>query len=161
MILDDIVVHFLTYTEPLYIHLAVSNKVGVPFSLRGFGLKINKEKNQLCIYILKSQTERFLSYIKTGNNSITCLFTDGYSNESYQIKGNFIELKDSSEDEDLEILTSYRNGSLKLFPKMYAKFPLSPALCDIVTYKIDEVFIQTPGPYAGRTYSKGDENHDS
>jgi hypothetical protein len=38
---------------------------------------------------------------------------------------------------------------------MYSKFPLSPALCDVFTYKVKEIFIQTPGPYAGNRYQKG------
>ncbi|MGG1675390.1 hypothetical protein ACIFOT_06485 [Neobacillus sp. NRS-1170] len=161
MILDDIVVHFLTKAEPLFIHLAVSNSNGIPYSVRGFGVKTYNDKNQLGIYILKSQTEKVRSFINSGNGAIACLFTDGFSNESYQIKGKFKEFKNPTSDEDLDILSRYRNGSLKLFPKMYAKYPLSAALCNLVTYKVEEVFIQTPGPYAGSKYQEGEGNHDS
>ncbi|WP_223590339.1 hypothetical protein [Neobacillus bataviensis] len=161
MILDDIVVHFLTNTEPLYIHLAVSNSNGMPYSVRGFGVKTYRDKNKLGIYILKSQTEKLRSYLKSGNGAVACLFTDGFSNESYQIKGQFKELQNPTSDEDFDILSRYRNGSLKLFPKMYAKYPLSAALCDLVTYKIEEIFIQTPGPYAGSKYQEGESKYDS
>lgn len=161
MILDDRVVHFLTNTEPLYIHLAVSDSKGKPFSVRGFGVNPNAGNDLLRIYILKTQTEKVISCIKSGNAAIACLFTDGFTNESYQIKGTFIEFVAAHGEEDLKILNQYRNGSLKLFPKLYEKYPLSPALCDLVTLKIEEVFIQTPGPYAGNKYQKGRRNHDS
>ena len=155
MILDETVIHFLTKTEPIYIHLAVSNFEGQSYSVRGFGVKWIKGTDHLSIYILKSQTEKVLSYIKNGNGMITCLFTDGFSNESYQLKGTIIGTRTASIEDDLEYLTRYRNGSLKLFPKMYSKFPLSPALCDVFTYKVKEIFIQTPGPYAGSRYQRG------
>lgn len=161
MILDQMVVNFLKRTEPLFIHLAVSNSEGQPTSVRGFGVKINDGMDCLSIYILKAQTEKVLSYISAGNGVIACLFTDGFSNESYQIKGQFIECKALNREEDLEIVTRYRKSSLKLFPKMYSKFPLSTTICDVITYKAEEIFVQTPGPYAGSMYYKGEDNHNS
>lgn len=160
MILDDSVVHFLRKTEPLYIHLAVANSERRSYSVRGFGVQTNEGKDQIKIFILKSQTKKVLSFIHSGTGKISCLFTDGFTNESYQIKGSFIESKLGVE-EDNELLSSYRNGSLKLFPKMYAKFPLSAALCNSISYCPEEVFVQTPGPYAGRRYVKGVDTHDS
>lgn len=155
MKLDHTIVQFLTQTEPLFIHLAVVHADGHPISVRGFGVKTNDEMDCLSIYILKAQTKKLLSYLSSGNGMIACLFTDGFSNESYQIKGRFIDCKASTDEEDLEILTQYRKSSLKQFPKMYSKFPLSTSICDVLTYQVVEIFIQTPGPYAGSKYRKG------
>ncbi|MEH7352436.1 hypothetical protein V7150_02490 [Neobacillus drentensis] len=160
MIPDHTVVKFLKRTEPLFIHLAVSNVDRHPISVRGFGVKIDDRIDCLNIYILKAQTEKVLSYLSSGNGVVACLFTDGFSNESYQIIGRFINYK-ASIREDLEILTGYRKSSLKLFPKMYAKFPLSTAICDVISYKAEEIFVQTPGPYAGSKYQKGEATNDS
>lgn len=152
MILDNKVIKFLTRAEPLFIHLAVSNAERHLFSVRGFGVKINDDRECLSIYILKAQTEKLLSYLSLGNGVIACLFTDGFSNESYQIKGKFIKCMAPTGKEDLEIVTRYREGSLKLFPKLYAKFPLSTNICDVISFKVEVVFVQTPGPYAGSKY---------
>ncbi|WP_423802395.1 hypothetical protein [Neobacillus sp. SAB-20_R2A] len=160
MILDDSVVHFLRKTEPLYIHLAVANSEGRSYSVRGFGVQTNEGKDQLKIFILKSQTKKVLSFIHSGTGKISCLFTDGFTNESYQIKGSFIESKLCAE-EDNEFLSRYRKGSLKLFPKMYDKFPLSATFCDSVSFFVEEVYVQTPGPYAGSRYVKGVDTHDT
>ena len=119
MILDSTVVNLLKKTEPLYIHLAVANAARHPISVRVFGVKIHDGTDCMSVYILKAQTKKVLSYLSSGNGMIACLFTDGFSNESYQIKGKFIECKASVGKEDLEIVTNYRNGSLKIFPKMY------------------------------------------
>ncbi|MGG0275544.1 hypothetical protein [Bacillus rhizoplanae] len=161
MILDDAIVQFLTRTEPLFIHLAVSGAEHRPYSVRCFGVRTYEGIAHLSIYILKSQTEKVLSYIREGNSTITCLFTDGISNESYQIKGTFLQSKQSEDEKDLEILKCYREGSLKMFPKMYTKFPLSIANCDRITYRVTDIFVHTPGPYAGRKYKKGESKRDS
>lgn len=159
MILDQSVLTFLTKTAPLYIHLAVANAEARPFSIRGFGVKVSESSDQLSIFILKAQAEKILNYLSK-NKSIAILFTDGFSNESYQIKGDFIELK-AIDEKDNELLMQYRNGSLKLFPTMYSKFPLSSEICEVITCKVNEVFIQTPGPYAGKKYQKGGSYFDS
>ncbi|MGJ7910064.1 hypothetical protein [Neobacillus sp. LXY-1] len=159
MILDQAVLTFLTKTEPLYIHLAVANSEVRPFSIRGFGVKVSESKDRLSVFILKAQAEKILNYL-SNNRSVATLFTDGFSNESYQIKGEFVELKQIDESEN-EILHLYRNGSLKLFPPMYSKFPLSSEICEVVTFNVNEVFIQTPGPYAGKKYQKGGSDFDS
>lgn len=161
MVLDQKVFQFLTKTQPLYIHVAVSNSSLQPYSVRGFGVRVFEECDELSVYILKAQSEKILSFLATGNGVIASLFTDGFSNESYQIKGTFLQSRDASGHKDLEILTNYRQSSLKLFSKMYFKFPLSPAICSILTFKCEDIYIQTPGPYAGMNYKKGDANHDS
>lgn len=160
MILDQTVVDFLKRTKPLFIHLAVSNADKRSISVRGFGVKILNEKDCLGIYILKAQTEKLLSYLSSSNGVVACLFTDGFSNESYQIKGRFIACNTTS-DEDVQGLNEYRNSSLQVFPKMYSKFALSTTICDVISYKAEKIFVQTPGPYAGRKYQKGEFNHDS
>ncbi|MBS4211070.1 hypothetical protein [Neobacillus rhizophilus] len=160
MILDDSVVHFLRKTEPLYIHLAVANSEGRSYSVGGFGVQTNEGKDQLKIFILKSQAKKVLSFIHSGSGRISSLLTDGFTNESYQIKGSYIESKLCTE-EDNEFLSRYRKGSLKLFPKMYDKFPLSATICDSLSYYVEQVYVQTPGPYAGSRYEKGVDTHDT
>lgn len=161
MLLDQKVIQFLTKTQPLYIHLAVSNSNFHPYSVRGFGVNVFEECDELSVYILKAQSEKILSFLATGNGVIASLFTDGFSNESYQIKGTFLQSRHASGKKDLDILANYRQSSLKLFPRMYAKFPLSPAICSVLTFKCEDIYIQTPGPYAGLNYKKGAANHDS
>ncbi len=160
MVLDDAVVQFITGTEPLYIHLAVANSMGKPFSIRGFGVKVLQDEDLLHIYILKAQASKVLTCLNSGNSMVACLFTDGFSNESYQVKGSFIDIK-ATVEEDRGLLTYYRNTSLKLFPKLHANFPLSPALCDVISLKAKEIFIQTPGPYAGNKYDRRGSRYDT
>lgn len=160
MLVDQKVIQFLTDTKPLYIHVAVSNANFQPYSVRGFGVNVSERRDELTIYILKSQSEKVLSFLTSGNGVMAGLFTDGFSNESYQIKGRFLHSRPTTGEKDAEILTNYRQSSLKLFPKLYAKFPLSPAICDCLTFKCEDIYIQTPGPYAGMAYQKGG-HHDS
>lgn len=161
MKLDRTVVQFLSETEPLYIHLAVSNSIFRPYSVRGFGVNIDENRNEISIYILKAQSERILSLITSGKGLITCLFTDGFSNESYQIKGRFKHFRPACDELDLSFLNTYRQKSLRLFPKMYEKFPVSAAICDVITYKAEDIYIQTPGPYAGTQYCKEEDLSDT
>ncbi|WP_141430751.1 hypothetical protein [Bacillus sp. 03113] len=154
MILDDQVVEFLVKTEPLYIHLAVSDANKRPYSLRCFGVRTYEGSDQLSVYILKSQAEKLLSIVNNGKSIVACLFTDGFSNESYQIKGEFLDYRSSDDEKDYEILNNYRKGSLKIFPKLYMKYPLSKAHCDVITYQATDIFVHTPGPYAGKKYQR-------
>jgi hypothetical protein len=159
MVLDVSVREFLTNNAPLYIHLAVANAKHRPYSVRCFGVntKLDKE-NLIGVYLLTSQKEKVLSYLQDGGGRLACLFTDGITNESYQLKGTFVDCRPCEMEEDQTILNYYRKSSLNRFPKLYSKFPLSLSTCCLLTFQVTDIFVQTPGPYAGKKYAKGGVN---
>ncbi|MGC5326013.1 hypothetical protein [Brevibacillus sp. SYSU BS000544] len=156
MILDDYIHRFLSEREPLMIHLAVADERMRPFSVRAFGKRVDRGTSTLRVYILSSQASRFFSAARCGTGIITGLFTDGRTNESYQCKGSLIECGPCKDDEeDHADLQRYREGSMRIFPKLYKQFPLSTSVCSFVSYRVEEIYIQTPGPNAGRLYGRG------
>lgn len=155
MILDDYIARFLSRTEPLIIHLAVSGEDNRPYSIRSFGIGAvegSGSVDTLRIYVLKTQAYKLQSYISKGSGIIACLFTDGRTNESYQCKGVFLEYGACGE-EDVPHIRRHEEQGLRTYPRLYERFPLSPAVCDFVAYRIDDIFVQTPGPNAGMRYT--------
>jgi hypothetical protein len=79
-------------------------------------------------------------------------YTDAH--ETYQFKGEHLSSR-SVNNEDLDAYRSAREQFAKLFAPLLnvpegvaAKFILQPDLA--VTFRVREIFIQTPGPNAGR-----------
>lgn len=156
MIIDEYMFEFLSERSPLMIHIAVADGKQRPYSMRGFGTKVSKGSDDLRIYFLTSHTPRFLSAVNSGTGIITGLFTDGRTNESYQLKGSFVECSTCRDDAEEGLdLQRYREGSMRAFPKLFEQFPLSTAVCSYVSYQVTEIYIQTPGPNAGITYGQG------
>lgn len=157
--LDGKIIRFLTRVEPLIMHIAVSGQANRPYSVRGFGVTVLDKPDHLRVYVLRSS--EFTAYAQAGTGMIAGLYTDGRTNTSYQIKGPIVEQGPCRGDEMEKALEHYREGSLRAFPKLYAQFPLSTAACDYVIYRADDLFIQTPGPDAGKRYTVGEGRHDS
>lgn len=156
MIVDEFMYRFLSEREPLLIHLAVADAYLRPYSLRGFGVRVQKGSDVLRIYIIRTQASKLLASIEGGSKVITGLFTDGRTNESYQLKGTLLSCKPcSDEDGDGVDLQRYREGSLRVFPKLYDQFPLTTTVCSHVSYQVTDIYTQTPGTDAGRPYRNG------
>jgi len=157
--LDEPIIRFLKHAEPLMMHLAVSGEANRPYSVRGFGVTVLDKPDLLRVYTLRSS--KLGACAEQGAGIIAGLYTDGRTNTSYQIKGPIVEHGPCRGEEMALALKRYREGSLRAFPKLYAHFPLSTTACDYVIYLAEEIFVQTPGPDAGKPYAAGEGRYDS
>jgi len=116
------------------------------------GVMVNNSSSTLTCFILKSECEEVINFLKSSGR--ISFFVGMISHEAYNFKGQFIELKQLNDD-DLKISQDYRKSLIDIITSIgvpedgaiekYGKVP------DIgITFKVDKVFVQTPGPDAGK-----------
>ena len=119
------------------------------------GVMVNNSSSTLTCFILKSECEEVINFLKSSGR--ISFFVGMISHEAYNFKGQFIELI-SLNDDDLKISQDYRKKLIDIVTSIgvpedgaiekYGKIP------DIgITFKVDKVFVQTPGPDAGKEIS--------
>ena len=106
----------------------------------------------LTCYVINSESKEVLEYLRDSGR--ISFFVGMISHEAYNFKGQFI-VADPLTDEDLKISEDYRNKVIETISSIgipnevaiekYGKDP------DVgITFKVDHVFVQTPGPDAGK-----------
>ena len=119
----------------------------------GVGAVVHDDRRTVTFFVAESCAGRLLSDLRD-NGRIA--FDFGWlSHEAYQIKGTYLSSRQAT-DEDrarqevyrAKLLAAYR----KIFPEEMARplalgFSYHPGVA--VTFLVDEVFVQTPGPGAG------------
>ena len=119
------------------------------------GVRFNNTNSSLTCFVLKSECQEVINFLESAGR--ISFFVGMISHEAYNFKGQFIELK-SLNDDDLEISKNYRKNIIDIITSIgvpeegaiekYGKIP------DIgITFKVDKVFVQTPGPDAGKEIS--------
>lgn len=86
------------------------------------------------------------------NGRVALTVAEGITHESYQFKGRFIDMRPSAADEraiqdihNQELATHY--AQLGFAPELFGDFATAPSTA--VSFKVEEVFVQTLGPGAG------------
>lgn len=146
---------FLTERDLMMIHLAVAGAGNRPYSIRGFGAWPREEGKVLLVYVLRSQLPYFLKAAGEGSGMVSGLFTDGRTNESYQMKGPLQTGGLCTAERDAGLLADYRQRSLRGFPKLMELYKLEPSGCGYILFRPETAYIQTPGPAAGEPYAEG------
>jgi|APSaa5957512535_1039671.scaffolds.fasta_scaffold191296_1 hypothetical protein len=115
-----------------------------------FGAKVDRENDRITVFAPNTeldQTQRNLE--QNGMVAYTC--ADGLTHESYQFKGNMIELRETT-DEERAIQDIHMSKWISYFDGVYPDglttgYVAHPSTA--VTFQVKEIFVQTPGPDAG------------
>ena len=133
-------------------HFGVASKDKKTRHIDTLGVKVSSKDSLLTCYVINSESKEVLEYLRDSGR--ISFFVGMISHEAYNFKGQFI-LADPLTDEDLKISEDYRNKVIETISSIgipnevaiekYGKDP------DVgITFKVDHVFVQTPGPDAGK-----------
>ena len=133
-------------------HLGVASKSNKTRHVDTLGLTINSSNSSLTCFVIKSECEEILEYLRESGR--ISFFVGMISHEAYNFKGQFESFNLLNEN-DLRVSKEYRSNVINTITKIgmpkeaatekYGKVP------DIgITFKVDKVFVQTPGPDAGK-----------
>ena len=133
-------------------HFGVASKSNKTRHVDTLGLTINSSNSSLTCFVIKSECEEILEYLRESGR--ISFFVGMISHEAYNFKGQFESFNLLNEN-DLKVSEEYRSNVINTIANIgmpreaatekYGKVP------DIgITFKVDKVFVQTPGPDAGK-----------
>jgi hypothetical protein len=117
------------------------------------GAIVHDDRRTVTFFVPESRSARLLSDLRDNGR---VAFTVGWvSHEAYQVKGTYLASRPTTE-EDVVRQEAYRSRLLaavrQVYPEEIARpfalgFAYKPGVA--VTFRADEVYLQTPGPGAG------------
>jgi len=117
----------------------------------GVPATVDAEQGTITFYVPDAEGAKTLSNFKD-NGMVALTVSDAATHETYQFKGPCLGMR-PSEDKDTAIqdihqskLISYL-GALGYPEEVLTGFTIYPSTA--VTFKVEDVFVQTPGPGAG------------
>ncbi len=122
------------------------------------GAVVHPDRETITFFVSESRAERILSDLK--NNGRIALAISLTTHEAYQLKGVYIS-SHTTDEKDRAIQEIYRSKLLSAmlqagYPEQIAK-PLVLGLAyqpgTAITFRVEEIFLQTPGPEAGKKIS--------
>ena len=116
-----------------------------------FGAVAKGEEGTITILVPDVEGEQSFRNLED-NGRVALTVAEGISHESYQFKGRSIEMWPSTPEEraiqDIhkqKLVTHY--AQIGGPPELFGDFDTAPSTA--VSFKVEEVFVQTPGPGAG------------
>lgn len=140
---------------PMFIHLAAARSGHIPFCCRGYGFLTDTEPDRIWIFILRSQWRKIDEYLAY-NQELAVLMTSGEDNESYQIKGRFLERR-TMNMEEVSALEHMRAMASLYASGLESLYMVSPSDCLSIGIGIRSTYVQTPGPEAGARLAEGED----
>ena len=116
-----------------------------------FGATVNAEEDTITFYLPNVEGAETLGNFED-NGMVAFTVGDPATNETYQFKGPSLSIR-PSEDKDTAIQDIHRSklishlGPLGYPDAILTGFTIYPSTA--VTFKVEDVFVQTPGPGAG------------
>ena len=133
-------------------HFGVSSKNNKTVHVDTLGVKIDNIQSTLTCFVINSECKNVLQYLSESGR--VSFFVGMISHEAYNFKGQFVS-SEKLNNEDLKISENYRNNIIDVITSVglskdaaLDKFGKVPDLG--ITFKVDKVYIQTPGPDAGK-----------
>ncbi len=122
------------------------------------GAVVHPDRETITFFVPESRSERILSDLE--NNGRVALAVSLTTHEAYQLKGVYVSSR-PADAKDRAVQEVYRSKVLSALlqvghPEEFAK-PLvfgvvyQPAVA--ITFRVEEIFLQTPGPEAGKKIS--------
>ena len=139
-----------------FVHGAVLALVGTrdarlrPTVTWAFGARVSAATDEISAFVPDVEIDRTRSNL-AHNGVVAYTVVDPISHESYQFKGKLAGMRPTTEEERAvqEILRSKIGAKLTMFrPELVTGYTLVPSTA--LTFKVEQVFVQTPGPGAGR-----------
>ena len=133
-------------------HFGSASIKNIPFHTDALGLKLNQKDNIITCFVIKKDSQKLINNLmETKRVSYFCGLP---SHEAYNFKGKFLEKFDLGEDE-LKISKNFRgiirSTLLSLgISEEGADNMVGSAPDTGLTFKVERIFKQTPGPEAGK-----------
>lgn len=143
---------------PAFMHAGTHNEKLRPAHTFVIGAVVHPDRETLTFFVPESRSERILSDLKS--NGKVALAVGLVTHEAYQLKGVYVASR-PTDAKDLAVQEIYRAKLLSAllqagYPEQIAR-PLvlgmayQPAVA--ITFRAEEIFLQTPGPEAGKKIS--------
>ena len=115
-----------------------------------FGVRVGSARDEITAFVPDVEIDQTRSNLSQ-NDLVALNVVHPISHESYQFKGKLKGMRPSTEEEQAvqEILRAKVAALLVMFPpELVTGFIAAPSTA--VTFTVEEAFVQTPGPGAGR-----------
>ena len=138
---------------PAFLHVGTRNADLRPTHAFPLGVVVGDDRKTVTFFITESRAKRILSDLE--NNGQVAFAAGLLSHEAYQLKGVYLSSRPASDDE-ITFQETHRarlcGELLHWFPKELAEGLFLGLACRpsvAITFRVEEVFLQTPGPGAG------------
>lgn len=133
-------------------HIGCASSSLKPFHADALGVCCDQATSSIVCCVNKETNKPFVKTLEIGSR--VSLFVGVISHEAYNLKGDVTELRDVYDDErqacdDLRKQMYSLYGELGIPENLAEKYWLKPANLAVV-FSVDKVFVQTPGPDAGK-----------
>lgn len=138
--------------SPVVINFATRNADLQSTFSRTVGVIVSENREDMTFFIHESFAKTMLANLND-NGRIAILAGSFPSHECYQFKGSYISSRNIKNTE-IEFQEKYRKilcdyySPLGLPENFFLNMPSSPGLA--VTFSVEDIFVQTPGPGAGK-----------
>ena len=138
--------------SPVIIILGTRNNELQPAFNRSVGVNVSEDRETMTVYVYEPFAEVILKNLNE-NGRIAVIAVTLPSHETYQFKGAFVSSRKTI-IKDIEIQENYRKKVLDHFtplglPENFLRnMPYKPGIA--VTFRVEDIFVQTPGPGAGK-----------
>jgi hypothetical protein len=142
---------------PVIIDVGTRNEKLHPTFNRVVGLKVNPDREALTFFVYEPHADQLVRNLHD-NGRIALLAGILPSHETYQLKGVFVSLRPTDE-RDIAIQEIYRDKAVSHYKlvgvpeALFRSMPYKPGLA--ITFRVEELFVQTPGPGAGQKIDPG------
>ena len=132
-------------------HVGSASNNKVPTHTDSLGASMNPDKDEITFFVRKSLSQQVLENLE--ENGRATVFTGVASHEAYQFKGHFLEARELTGEEQ-QASSKNRAYFIEVMSEMGLPRPAVERLLGVapdigITIKIEEIFVQTPGPDAG------------
>jgi hypothetical protein len=143
---------------PAWMYAGTRNEKLRPAHTFVIGAVVHPDREAITFFVPESRSERILSDLKS--NGRVALAVSLLTHEAYQLKGGYISSR-PTDAKDRAVQEIYRSKLLSAtiqagYPEQIVKplvlgFAYQPAIA--ITFRAEEIFLQTPGPEAGKKIS--------
>jgi len=143
---------------PAWLYAGTRDEELCPAQTFVIGAVAHPDRETVTFFVPEHRSERILSNLK--NNGRIALAVNLAAHEAYQLKGAYIASR-PADTKERAVQEIYRSKLLAAslqagYPEQMAKplilgFAYQPAVA--ITFRVEEIFLQTPGPEAGKKIS--------
>ena len=133
-------------------HFGVASKENKTRHVDTLGSRFDQSNDIISCFFVKGECVEIIKYLNDSGR--VSLFVGMVSHEAYNFKGKFIECFDLSVD-DIEYSKNYLKNVMETVESLglpreavLNKYDMVPDIG--IRFKVDKVFVQTPGPEAGK-----------
>ena len=140
---------------PVFLHVGTRDEKLRPSHAFAIGAVVNRDRETVTLFVPRGRSGKMLANLN--ENGKIALTAGSPSHEAYQLKGAYVSVR-AADEKDRAVQEIYRGklwpfGVQCGYPEQIAKplvlgFVYQPAVA--ITFRVEEVFLQTPGPEAGK-----------